>query len=438
MSHRNVSFTLTCLIFLAGLAACIPAQTGPAANEKETGIPATLAVLLTPTPLPGLLPEDVFTESSDFCVPEMKGSSFDAACSENSLVVTQARNRIKIDGLLTRSVETDASQFNLEVDTVSEAAADVKTDQNAYGFYFLDDDGYYKALRVQGEYFNFETWKVSADPEVRDKLNPSFSPFIKGVGQVNHWRLACSAKYCDVYANDNLAGRSIDGVNGKVKTIGIFTAAAWDELFGQVTFSALKVRDLDEVMPDFDAFLLQDDLRSASSTFSQIGMSGAFNAYKDDGFHFSPVIPYGYYGAKAGPALESTDVSVTVRMQIDPEKSGTQYAGLICRSSKDGMYIAVIGVDGTYTIYRDTPEKPFTLLAEKRSKAINSGLVENQLRLVCKGSSIDFYINGQQVEALTDTRYQLNYGRAGIYTKAGGDPNQDAIVFSDLTIKEIE
>ncbi len=100
--------------------------------------------------------------------------------------------------------------------------------------------------------------------------------------------------------------------------------------------------------------------------------------------------------------------------------------------------MAVIGVDGIYTIYRDTPEKPFTLLAEKRSKAINSGLADNQLRLVCKGSSIDFYINGQKVEALDDSRYQLNYGRAGIYTKAGGDPNQDAIVFSDLTIREVE
>ena len=126
------------------------------------------------------------------------------------------------------------------------------------------------------------------------------------------------------------------------------------------------------------------------------------------------------------------------KAQIDPEKRGTQYAGLICRSSKDGMYMAVIGVDGTYTIYRDTPQKPFTLLAERKSAAIQSGLAENRLRLVCKGNNIDFYINDQQVEALTDTRYNLNFGRAGIYTKAGGDPHPDAIVFSDLTIREIE
>ncbi len=436
MDRRIVSFALACILLTTGLAACAPTDS---ANGKTAASPAaTLPVLLTPTPVPGLVPEDLFSEGSDFCAQEIKGSSFDAACGPDSLTVTQAKDRIKIDGLLTRSFKTDAERFNLEIDTVSQAAEDVKTDQNAYGFYFLDDDGYYKTLRIQGGYFNFETWKVSADPEVKERLSPSFSPFIKGAGQVNHWRLACSSKYCDIYANDSLAGRSMDGVNGKVKAIGIFTSIAWDELYGQVAFSGLKVRDQADAMPAFDAFLLQDDLRSESSTFSQIGMSGAFSTYQDDGFHFSPVIPFGYYGAKAGPALEGTDASVTVKMQIDPQKKGTQYAGLICHSSKEGMYMAVIGVDGTYTIYRDTPEKPFTLLAEKHSKAINSVLVDNQLRLVCKGSSIDFYINGQQVEALDDSRYQLNYGRAGIYTKAGGDPNQDAIVFSGLTIREID
>jgi muconolactone delta-isomerase len=440
MSHRFGFTLLITFAFLLGLVACAPAQ-AEQASAATPGLAdlstATPAVLLTPTPLPGLVPADVFTQGSDFCVPEVEGSSFDAACDQNVLSVTQAADRLKIDGLLTRSVEVDTAQFSLQIDTTSQAAEKVKADQNAYGFYFLDEDGVYKALRVQGEYLNFETWSVSAQPELVDRLRPSFSPFIKSAGQVNHWRLACSSESCDIYVNDNLAGRSENAVNGKVTEIGLFTASSWDELFGQVTFSALTISDRDEAMPIFEPYSLSDDLTAESGTFSQIGMSGAFNSYQSDGFHFSPVISYGYYGAKAGPALQNTDVSVTVKMQIDPEKRGTQYAGLICRSSKDGMYMAVIGVDGTYTIYRDTPQKPFTMLAERKSAAIQSGLAENRLRLVCKGNNIDFYINDQQVEALTDTRYNLNFGRAGIFTKAGGDPNPDAIVFSDLTIKEI-
>ena len=69
-------------------------------------------------------------------------------------------------------------------------------------------------------------------------------------------------------------------------------------------------------------------------------MSGAFNEYDTEGFHFSPVIPYGYYGAKSGPALQDMEISAKVKMEIDPDKPGSQYGGLICRSSRDGMYMA--------------------------------------------------------------------------------------------------
>ncbi len=441
MSHKNIPAIFILLAILAGLTACAPAQVEPAGAVTptlENAATATPAVLLTPTPLPGLVPADVFSEAGGFCFPEAEGGSFNLACVDNTLSVTQAEDRLKIDGLLTRSAEVDAAQFNLEADTTSQAAEDVKADQNAYGFYFLDESGSYKALRVQGQYFNFETWSTGADPELEEQLKPSYSPYIKFSGQVNHWRLACAQAYCDIYANDNLIGRSTNGVHGKVKAVGIFTAAAWDDLFGQVTFAALNIRDQAEVMPAFEPYLLEDDLRSESATFSQIGMSGAFNAYQEDGFHFSPVIPYGYYGAKAGAALENVEVSATIKMEIKPDQPGSQYAGLICRSSQDGMYMAVIGVDGTYTIYRDTPQKPFTLLAERKSDAILPGLVDNKVRLLCSGTNIEFYINDQLVESLTDTRYNLNYGRAGIYTKAGGDPNENAIVFSDLSIKEIE
>lgn len=431
---------LTCLVLLAGLSACAPDQTEPVV-ELTPELPdaaETPAVLHTPTPLPGLLPVEVFSAGSAFCLPETERSSFDLNCSQDTLTVTQAADRLKIDGLLTRGAQVEAGQFNLEVDTLSLASGEVKTDQNAYGFYFVDQDGVYKAVRVQGQYFNFETWSLEVEPQIQTQLRPAYSPFIKPAGQVNHWRLACSPEYCDLYANEELVGRSTNGINAPVNTVGIFTSAAWDELFGQVDFSALDIHSQDERMPVFEPYELSDSLRSESGTFSQIGLSGAFSDYQDDGFHFSPVIAYGYYGAKAGAALENVEVSAKVRMQVDPDKPGSQYGGLICRSSKEGMYMAVIGVDGTYTIYRDTPQKPFTLLAERKSDAILPGLVENELRLVCSGNTIDFYVNGQQVEALTDTRYNLNYGRAGIYTKAGGEPNEDAIVFSDLSIKEIK
>ena len=434
------------LLITALLAACAPAGadaagTAPPAVEAGEPIQAapTSAILLTATPIPGLLPQEVFSTGSDFCQPEISGSPFVLECSQGSLTITQAEERRKVDALLLRGQDLDAGQFNLEADVTSLAALDVKADQNAYGFYFLDDDGFYKAVRVQGQYFNFETWNTSAAPELETRLDPSFSPAIKYAGQENHLRLACTAAGCELIANETLVGRWQTGISGRVRSAGFFTASAWDELFGQVSFRSLTLSDMDAAMPVFSDFMLQDDLTADNGVFSATGMSGAFSAYDAEGFHFSPVIPFGYYSAKSGPALQNVDVRATVSMDIDPQSSGSQYAGLVCRSSRAGMYMAVIGVDGSYSIYRDTPAKPFSLLAEKRSDAILSGAkAANALRLVCSGDTIDFYINEQLVESLTDSRFLLDYGRAGIYTKAGGEPSEDAIIFRDLSVEEIK
>ena len=124
-------------------------------------------------------------------------------------------------------------------------------------------------------------------------------------------------------------------------------------------------------------------------------------------------------------------------MDIERGVSGSQFAGVVCRGSQEGSYMGVIKVDGTYTIFRDTPQRPLSVLAHKASDAILTGLAANKIRLVCRGKQIDLFINGEQVESLTDTRYNVNFGRAGLYTKASGDPTEDAIVFSDLSIIEL-
>ena len=99
--------------------------------------------------------------------------------------------------------------------------------------------------------------------------------------------------------------------------------------------------------------------------------------------------------------------------------------------------MAVVRANGTYTIFRDTPKHPFAMLAEQPSEHIQIGEADNRLRLDCVGNQIDFYINGNLVESLTDSRYRLRFGRSGFFTKSGGSPDPDGIVFRDLVIDEI-
>jgi hypothetical protein len=361
------------------------------------------------------------------------------ACGQEGLTVKQSENRRNLDVILYREYPLDAEQVQIEALTTSMAAEDVKSDQNEYGFFIADADGNYQVLRVQGQYFNFERWRIDAAPEIEEQLDAAFSPFILPAGSENRWRLVCTDKTCEITVNGELIGRAQNNAAGNIRAIGFFTASALNEKFGEVVFSQMAFSQDGDAAGQTQAYSLEDDLTSEGGIFGKSGMSGTFNAYTAEGFQFSPVIPYGYYSAKAGIALQDVEVSVKVKMDIQPGQPGSQYAGVVCRASQAGMYMAVLRVDGTYSIFRDTSGKPpFAMLAESSSDAILPGLVENELRLVCEGNNISFYINGEQVEALTDSLHPLNYGRAGIYTKAGGEPQADAIVFSDLAIRELE
>jgi hypothetical protein len=204
-----------------------------------------------------------------------------------------------------------------------------------------------------------------------------------------------------------------------------------------VTLKGFEVVHADPDSQDSQTYTLSDDLSIDRGTFSDRGLAGAFNAYQTDGFHFSPVVPFNFYSARTGPSFSDVSVEVVITMEIEPGVSGSQFAGVVCRASQEGSYMAVIKVDGTYTIFRDTPQRPLAVLARKASDAILPGRSANKIRLDCRGDQINFYINGAQIESLTDTRYKVDFGRTGLYTKAGGDPNEDAIIFSDLSITEL-
>jgi hypothetical protein len=222
-----------------------------------------------------------------------------------------------------------------------------------------------------------------------------------------------------------------------IRAVGLFAASRWDQRFGQLVLSDFQASEILVSDRPLQPFLLSDDLREDRGLFSQTILSGAFDLFSDEGFHFSPLIQYGYYSVRGGPALGDSSVEVTIKMEVYPQRRASQYAGITCRSSMAGMYMAVIRADGIYFIYRDTPSRPFALLAKRTSEFIHTGLTENRLRLDCVGSQLNFHINDTLVESIDDSRFGLNFGRAGLFTKAGGDPNPDAFIFSDFSVQEV-
>ncbi len=372
---------------------------------------------------------------SPFCEVE-EGSLLIPSCENGELAIARTEDPRRMNVFLNRDVDSPADTVFIQAEVTSIPPEGLKLDQNQYGLYIIDQDGIYRAIRISGQYFNFETWSQGEDLEIESRYNRVFSPLLKSAGQSNFLELACFERLCEVKFNGQLAGR-IPAETAEIIHVGIFAAADWDQNFGRVTFSGLDFKEIDPNYPVSQTYTLSDDLTSDHSTFSDRGLAGAFHSYKPDGFHFSPVVPFNFYSAGTGPSLADISVEVTVTMQINPGVSGSQFAGVACRTSQEGAYMAVIKVDGTYTLFRDTPQRPLAVLAHKASDVILPGREANRLRLVCRGDQIDFFINGTQVASVTDTRYNVSFGRAGLYTKAGGDPNEDAIVFTDLLISEL-
>ena len=446
MKKRDVLFRIAFLAASLAFTSCQPKAPVPETLIQTAVLSFSESPKPTPTETPGtevpfsngeLIMSDSFEPGSPLCLTEPVTNSFSASCSDNALSILQADGRRKVDILTMRDLPIELESLSLEAEMLSIASEKAKSDQNNYGLYFEDESGQLQAVRLTSQYFSFETWSRNGEAKIEKKTNVAFSPSIKSAGQKNTLRLDCSSDGCDFFANGSLAGRAPFRISGRTKKVGLFAQSNWDQQFGKVEIRNLTVKKLDGGVESGQSFSIEDPLTSASGVFTGTGLSGAFSKYDAEGFHFSPVIPYGYYGVKGGPALGDVSVSATVKIEVDPGVSGSRFAGLVCRSSLDGMVMAVIRSDGTYSIYRDTPKQPFALLAQRTSDVILPGRAGNKLRLDCVGDQITFYINGAQVESLTSTRYGLRFGRAGLFTKAGGIPNPDIIIFSDFSITEI-
>lgn len=381
----------------------------------------------------------VFSTDSRMCAAEPSGSMFFLQCQGNTLAISQNDTRRKMDIQLMRDLPVEPiGSFVVEAVVRSELPTGQILDRNQYGLVLGDTAGTQHILRLQGQEFIWETWLEQEGIRTVEAYDRLYSPTINPAGRENRLQLACAPAACDVRINNQFIARLPHPTPWELASFGLLAASDWDETFGTVTFLDLTLAPLDAQ----DAARLADpahvmhDLTAPFDLFSGMGLSGAFNQYDQAGYHFSPVIPYDYYAVTTTTAYVDVSVSADVTMEIDPARTGTQFGGLLCRASRAGMVMAVIRVDGTYSLYRQSQRRGTAILAEGASEAILPGRTQNRLQLDCVDDQITFFINGKQVADISDARYGLNFGGIGFYTKAGGSPSPDAIVFNNLVIIE--
>ena len=425
----------------------------PASPETLSPTPAPTETAAVPNPqvihstASDLIPVQTFDDSSSpFCqslVDLTKSGGLTFSCSDGKftfLIAPGAKDNYKYLQI-TEPIQP-SNAFTIEADLVSRPVPG-KPDQNNYGLILGIDSTHTYTLRFKGQYYRFERNLLMNNPNGKDgeihiskSWNWNYSPAFKPAGNTNHIQLTCGGGYCVLNVNQNLIARFNLDQEINASSIALFAEVGYYKPFGRVEVDNLHVYLSQDNPATQNAFAFSDPLVSDKGAFPKTGLSGAYNKYQVDGFHFSSVIPFGYHGVKTDIALGDVSISASVVMKADNINS-SMYAGLVCRSSVEGMYFAVIRESGYFSIFRDTPTRPFTLLAEARSKEILTGGAANQLRLDCVGSTITFYINDKKVTSLQDEQFKLIFGRSGFFTKAGKNPDEAAITFSNLEIKEV-
>jgi hypothetical protein len=116
-------------------------------------------------------------------------------------------------------------------------------------------------------------------------------------------------------------------------------------------------------------------------------------------------------------AFEYEDVRLDVR--ADNRGRNNNNISLMCRYDPDiGWYEFNIANNGLYDIYfaevTSSGSIAYNRIANGGSNAIKQGKEVNEYGITCKGTALTLYINGDEVNSITEKNYGLRSGQVGV------------------------
>jgi hypothetical protein len=106
-----------------------------------------------------------------------------------------------------------------------------------------------------------------------------------------------------------------------------------------------------------------------------------------------------------------------VRVDVSVDNRGTNVNDilLVCRASKEGLYLVNVANSGLFSFYAfDGTKKSYTRIADGGSNKIKSGKEVNQYTLVCNDKTLALYINDFEVRSYTDNQFAFRDGQVGV------------------------
>jgi hypothetical protein len=178
--------------------------------------------------------------------------------------------------------------------------------------------------------------------------------------------------------------------------------------------------------------VLNDPLRDNSKGYNwqEISDSNGSCAFTGGAYH-AKTLAGGYYNPCPAQNTDFANFAFEVQMKIMKGDCGA-ILFRVNRSVTNFYYFRVCQ-DGTYALYVYSNNNGSTLIDAHSHSAINAGLNRsNLLAVAVRGSTLDLYVNQQQVDSISDT----TYSRDQIAVVADGTPGNHPteVIYSNARV----
>ena len=154
-----------------------------------------------------------------------------------------------------------------------------------------------------------------------------------------------------------------------------------------------------------DNVIFQDDFSDTNSGWEVGDYDDGSVGYKDGAYFVTSNSNGGTMWGVANHSFDNLALEVDATQVSAGPESNNDY-GAVCREQGDGDgYYMLISGDGYCAIIKAEGKEFQTLVEWAESNAVRKGNATNRIRVVCNGSTLEMFVNGQRVATAEDSTY---------------------------------
>jgi hypothetical protein len=180
----------------------------------------------------------------------------------------------------------------------------------------------------------------------------------------------------------------------------------------------------------------KDDFSNSGSGWGTGTDADSSVEYSNGGLDFKVFTPYYVTWSTSGlESYENTHLEVNVtNNSTDPEA----FFGFVCNEAgtTNNFYYVGVSPDGYYAFQKSKVVGEDEILKKGTSDIISGSAQSMRLGLDCKNGSMTLYVNGQQIDTVSDASYTS--GTFGLFAASDDEQNGTSVIFDDFVSSKIE